>query len=140
VIALALLYGGIYTPLVERRHALERRLPELRAQYRLSLAQVTEIERLRQRVAPLTKTVIPLSRQVESLAMARALAAHLVSITSLGTSKVQVIAEGRPPAEWMQWLLDLRSQGIVLENLNLTVDKKNGQAHLRAALVQAGTP
>jgi len=136
VVALTVLYGGIYAPLAERRATLERRLPELRAQHRLAEAQVAEIERLRQRDGTDEAAALPLARRVESRAMARDLATHLVSISPLGEARVQVIAEGRPPADWIHWLIDLRGQGIALESLTLNLDEKTGHTRLRAVLAQ----
>lgn len=140
VVALAVLYGGVYVPLDAKRAALERRLPELRAQHRLAKAQVAEIERLRQRDGTDETAALPLARRVESRARARDLAAALVSITPLGDTRVQVIAEGRAAADWVHWLIDLRSQGVALESIVLNLDEKTGQARLRAVLAQRGSP
>lgn len=140
VLGLAALYAGIVAPLAERHAALERQLPQLRAQHRLALVQVAEIERLRQQDGEATHRALPLVRQVETRAMARGLAPALLSISALGEDRVQVIGKARPAGEWLHWLFDLRAHGVQVESLMLHVEERSDRAGLRATLRRGGTP
>jgi general secretion pathway protein M len=136
VLLFGLLYGAIYAPLHAAHSRLTERLPPLRAQHRLLVVQVSEIERIRRDSGGQLAAEMNLQRRIQSSAQSGGLQDGIVSITPLG-DLVQVITRDRPVNLWLGWLQDLQRQGVSVSAARLQFSEREGTARLEVTFAGA---
>lgn len=132
VLLLGLLYGLVYSPLMQTREKLQKRLPVQRAELRQISAQVQQIEHLR-RKGGVSENHGPLLRQIESSAIARNLRPALKTLTPIGDDQLQIGTDAQPVETWTNWLDELERTGVRVRNLRLSITDP-GHATLTATL------
>lgn len=133
ILLVLLWYGLVYRPIYAAHQKLTVQLPELRAQQRLMVSQVDEIERLRRESGARPIPDINLQARIQASLNAANLQDAMISITPVGKDVVQVVTRERPVSVWMGWLFDLQRQGVRVGAAQLRVSGKEGQARLEVS-------
>jgi general secretion pathway protein M len=137
VLLCAILYGAIYAPIGAAHRKLSDRLPQLRAQHRLLIAQVEEIERIRRDPSMRSAVEVGLERRIRSSVVAGSLQDGIVSITVIGGDQIQVVTRDRPVNVWLGWMLELQRQGVQVKTARMRLSEKEGLARLEVTFAGA---
>ena len=123
ILGLALFYLLIIDPLYSGRDNAEQRLRSTQEAFSVMQQQAFDLK------ASLSNPRIPgsgsLLTQVESSAQKEGLRSALKRLQPSGSNQIQVSLEGASYEQIMQWLSNLRHQGVRAQRVDIQVDRKS---------------
>jgi general secretion pathway protein M len=119
ILALALLHGLVYAPVMAARAKLEKRLPQTRAEVRQMRAQVVAVEH-HMATSKSTQGASGLQGRIGQSATEAGLREAFSEITALPDGRVRVVGGAVPTQAGLRWLADLEKSGTRIIQCALT--------------------